>query len=186
MYGMPDTVRAIITHVNDDGTSGATEHFIHKKTEYDDEGRPIFEGAMVWGTEGVGTVGSGEQSDPVVVPFFPAPGGHRFVIFSHMPEKGYVDLNSDRKPQDSSVENMESPFPGLMDAFDPEKPGMHTTDSIDYTYLISGQVYLETDTGEYLLNPGDTVVQRGTSHAWRVRATQPSLVAAVLIGAERK
>jgi hypothetical protein len=184
MYGMPDKIRAIVTHVNEDGTSGAAEQFFHKKTEYDESGRPIFEGAVIWGTE-EGIVGTG-QTESVDTPFFPGPTGHRFVVWSHMPEDGYADLNTYRGQQDSAPESAETAFPGLMEPFNPDHPGMHTTESIDYTFLVSGQVYLELDSGEYLLNPGDVVVQRGTAHAWRVRATQPSLVAAVLIGAQRK
>jgi quercetin dioxygenase-like cupin family protein len=45
---------------------------------------------------------------------------------------------------------------------------MHRTVSIDFGVLIFGELELTLDSGETkLLKPGDTVVQRGTNHAWR-------------------
>jgi hypothetical protein len=46
-------------------------------------------------------------------------------------------------------------------------------------------MYLETDDGEILVGPGDTVVQHGTGHAWHNRFAEPCVVVAVLLGAER-
>lgn len=64
---------------------------------------------------------------------------------------------------------------------------MHTTDSIDYGVVISGEVYLELDDGvEVLLKPEDCVVQNGTRHAWRNRGSVPCLMAFVMIGATRR
>ena len=37
--------------------------------------------------------------------------------------------------------------------------------------------------GEVLLRPGDCIVQRGTSHAWKNKGNKPCLLAAVLIDA---
>jgi quercetin dioxygenase-like cupin family protein len=46
---------------------------------------------------------------------------------------------------------------------------MHRTSSLDYNILVSGEVVLilEDGTEKHLRNPGDTVVQKGTMHAWR-------------------
>lgn len=46
---------------------------------------------------------------------------------------------------------------------------MHRTTSVDLNILVSGEVILIMENGEeyHLKNPGDTVVQRGTIHAWR-------------------
>jgi len=85
---MPNKVRRIVTHINADGTSGATESIITKKSLFDETGTPVFEGIQLWGTEdGVPAVGGADQPDEgVFVPFFPGHGGHRFVVFSFMPE----------------------------------------------------------------------------------------------------
>lgn len=45
---------------------------------------------------------------------------------------------------------------------------MHRTPTLDYIVVIQGLLELILDSGETrLLHPGDTVVQRGTMHAWR-------------------
>ena len=45
---------------------------------------------------------------------------------------------------------------------EPDNPGMHTTDTIDFEVVLSGEVVLELDDGaETVLRPGDTVVQNG-------------------------
>jgi mannose-6-phosphate isomerase-like protein (cupin superfamily) len=62
-------------------------------------------------------------------------------------------------------------------------PGMHKTRTIDYVVLLSGEVTLVLDKGEVDLKPFDVVVQRGTSHAWINKGTEPALLAAVLIDA---
>ena len=63
-------------------------------------------------------------------------------------------------------------LPGLIDVLEPNHPGMHTTDTVDFDIVISGEVYLELDDGEeVLLKAGDCVVQNGTRHAWHNRAS---------------
>ncbi len=49
-----------------------------------------------------------------------------------------------------------------------ERKGMHTTDSLDWISVFSGTVELILDDETVRLSAGDCVVQRGTSHAWRV------------------
>ena len=54
---------------------------------------------------------------------------------------------------------------------EPDDPGMHTTDTVDFDFVVSGEVYLELDDGaEVLLKPGDCVVQNGTRHRWNNRS----------------
>lgn len=69
---------------------------------------------------------------------------------------------------------------------EPDSPGMHTTATIDYEYVVSGEIDLELDDGaEVHLRAGDTVVQNGTRHAWRNRGTAPCVIVVILIGANR-
>ncbi len=64
--------------------------------------------------------------------------------------------------------------------------GMHTTDTIDYIVILSGEISMELDDGvEVHLTPGDCVIQNGTRHAWRNRGTENCVVLAVCIGANR-
>jgi Cupin domain len=62
-------------------------------------------------------------------------------------------------------------------------PGMHKTDTVDYALVLSGEIWALMDEGETLLRAGDTLVQRGTNHAWSNRGDQPCLVAFILVSA---
>jgi mannose-6-phosphate isomerase-like protein (cupin superfamily) len=62
-------------------------------------------------------------------------------------------------------------------------PMMHRTASLDYAYVIKGQIYAVLDNEERLLKEGDVLIQRGTNHAWANRTDEPCLVLCVLIDA---
>ena len=63
-------------------------------------------------------------------------------------------------------------------------PYMQNTRTLDFCLVLEGEITLVLDTGEVHLKAGDTVVQRGTNHAWSNRTEQPCCVAFVLIDAE--
>ena len=63
-------------------------------------------------------------------------------------------------------------------------PAMHKTETIDYIILLRGDVSLLLDEEEVRLEPFDTVVQRGTNHAWVNHGDEPALLIAVLIDTE--
>jgi quercetin dioxygenase-like cupin family protein len=56
---------------------------------------------------------------------------------------------------------------------DPEHPGMHATDTLDFMIVLDGEIVLGMEEGERRLGPGDAVVQRGTMHRWRVVGDRP-------------
>lgn len=64
---------------------------------------------------------------------------------------------------------------------DSPHPLMHQTESIDYGFVLEGEVVLVLDTEERVLRPGDVVIQRGTNHAWANRTEKPSRMAFILI-----
>ena len=77
---------------------------------------------------------------------------------------------------------------GAGHAMDPDAsrhPGMHKTDTVDYALVLSGEIWALMDDGETLLRAGDTLVQRGTNHAWSNRSDRPCLVAFILVSASR-
>ena len=126
-----------------------------------------------------------DGSEPKHHPYFPAAGGFRFGFFA-VPPGHRVDTEPPADV-DAALADFEEHMPGLRDHMEPDAPGMHTTDTIDFEYIISGELVLELDDGaEVVLGPGDTVVQNGTRHRWHNRSTEPAVYVAFLIGAHRK
>jgi hypothetical protein len=56
-------------------------------------------------------------------------------------------------------------------------PYMQKTQTLDLVLVLEGEVTLVLDTEEVALQAGDTVVQRGTSHAWSNRSDKPCRIA---------
>ena len=56
-------------------------------------------------------------------------------------------------------------------------PYMQKTRTLDFVLVLEGEVTLVLDTEEVHLEAGDTVVQRGTNHAWSNRSNQPCVLA---------
>ncbi|HEY9469429.1 MAG TPA: cupin domain-containing protein [Propionibacteriaceae bacterium] len=63
-------------------------------------------------------------------------------------------------------------------------PYMHRTSSVDVGIILTGAITMILDEGEVELSQGDTVIQRGTAHAWENRTDEPCMIAFVLIAAE--
>ena len=61
----------------------------------------------------------------------------------------------------------------------------HQSATIDFVFIISGSLELLLEEGSVTLGPGDSVVQRGTKHGWRVVGDQPCTLAAVLLAATK-
>lgn len=62
-------------------------------------------------------------------------------------------------------------------------PSMHRTDTLDCFTCVKGEIYLMTDVDEVRMRPGDTVVIRGTNHAWSNRSDEPCLLIGCMIDA---
>lgn len=52
----------------------------------------------------------------------------------------------------------------------PPHPLMHKTETVDFALCLEGEIVLVLDESEVLVKAGDTVVQRGTNHAWSNRS----------------
>ena len=50
---------------------------------------------------------------------------------------------------------------------DPERPGMHTTDTLDLMVVLDGSITLGLEDEEIEIGTGDAVIQRNTNHRWR-------------------
>lgn len=70
--------------------------------------------------------------------------------------------------------------------FEPSyKPFFHQTNTIDFLFIISGKIELLVEGGSTILSSGDSVIQRGTQHAWRVIGEEPCRVAAIMVSAKK-
>jgi mannose-6-phosphate isomerase-like protein (cupin superfamily) len=116
--------------------------------------------------------------------YFPPVGGFRFGLFTIPPASV---ARAGPAAREAAIRDFEEKLPGLLATVEADNPGMHTTDTIDFEYIVSGEVDLELDDGETVrLRPGDTVVQNGTRHAWRNRGSEPCTMALCILGARRQ
>jgi mannose-6-phosphate isomerase-like protein (cupin superfamily) len=132
---------------------------------------------VLWATDGVPVTPA--SGDPVETAdrMIPLPGGTVFHTVALGPGTAGADDISDERPLP----------PGFEDAFRPgDPPGMHATNTVDYLFIASGELWLELDDGsETLVRAGDFVIQDGTRHAWHNRTSEPAVVHSVHVGAVR-
>jgi len=141
-----------------------------------------FEFHRIWGGDAVPKLPS-DGTPPTHPRYFPASGGFRFAFFTVPPNTQKFPENTDLA---AALGEMQEKLPGLAEVMEPMNPGMHTTDTVDFDVVLSGEVYLELDDGaEVLLKAGDCVVQNGTRHAWRNRSSRNCVIAVAIVGAER-
>ena len=124
-----------------------------------------------------------DGSQPVARSYFPPLGGFRFGLFTVPPGEVAGFPEEEYK---AAVAEFEQKLPGLASHMEPDHPGMHTTATIDYEYIVSGSITLELDEESVELHAGDTVVQNGTRHAWRNNGDVPCVIVVCLIGAEHE
>jgi mannose-6-phosphate isomerase-like protein (cupin superfamily) len=170
----------------------ATGHDDHGKAVFasDELIEPLTVGALpgaefhrLWGGDETPTFPD-DGSPPAQPMFFPPVGGYRFAFFSVAPAGVEPPANLD---PETSAAAIEAALPGMTSYMETDDPGMHTTDTIDFEVVISGEVVLELDDGaEKTLRPGDTIVQNGTRHRWLNRGTEPAVLAVFIVGAHRR
>jgi mannose-6-phosphate isomerase-like protein (cupin superfamily) len=138
---------------------------------------------LLWGADQAPTFP--DDGSPTPQPtYFPPLGGYRFGFFT-VPPAHSASIPADLDLE-AAVAEVDAKLPGMLAWMEPDNPGMHTTDTIDFEVVLSGEVVLELDGGaEKVLRPGDTVVQNGTRHRWSNRGTEPAVVAVILLGAHR-
>lgn len=125
-----------------------------------------------------------DDGSPTAQPtYFPPVGGYRFGFFTLLPAGTTAPDDLDLT---AALAEAEESLPGAMAHMDPSEPGMHTTDTIDFEVVLSGEIVLElSDGSEATLRQGDTVVQNGTRHRWHNQTGEPAVVAVFIVGAHR-
>ena len=134
-----------------------------------------------WGADSILTFPD-DGSRPDAPRYFPPVGGFRFGFFTIPPDGGVgappdLDLGA-------ALAEFEEKLPGMGEYLELDQPGMHTTASVDYGVVLSGQATLELDDdAKVVLNPGDTYIQNGTRHRWSNTGDIPAVLAVALVGA---
>jgi mannose-6-phosphate isomerase-like protein (cupin superfamily) len=138
--------------------------------------------AMLWASQPAEPVRTdGSDPTPQVISQVPVPGGTCFVIVAFPPDSVFRDPGFDAAAADAE-QRLASP--GIPELMEPGNPGMHTTPTVDYCVVLSGEVWLELDDGVLTrLRAGEVVVQNGTRHAWRNLGREPATLAVVQVGA---
>jgi hypothetical protein len=161
-------IRRVVTGQTADGTSVFVNDDVVSDGQF----------GQLWGSDDAVALPS-DGTEPKWSGFFPPASGFRFLVWT-LPA-------GPRAAEPAALEAVNEKFPGLLDAMEPDNPGMHTTDTVDFDIVLSGEVYLELDDGaEVKLTTGDCVIQNGTRHAWHNRSDQPATVASALVGAPRR
>lgn len=173
-------MRRIVTGHDSDGHSKVVEDGRPPRW-HDYTSVPDLSVAVLWSTKaGVPTNHSGADPTLDVDSVVPGPGETRAMRLVFPPDSAMMSPDIDLAA--FGAEHMRN-APGLAELFEPD--GNHKTPSIDYSILIEGELWLETDDGEHTkLAPGDVVVQNGTRHAWRNRSDTPAVMVSVLVGVD--
>jgi hypothetical protein len=63
-------------------------------------------------------------------------------------------------------------------------PFMHCTNTLDYIFVLDGEIDMLLDEGEVHLSRGDVLIQRGTNHSWVNRGTEVCRLGIVVMDAK--
>lgn len=146
---------------------------------------PGFDPAVLWKTPSMPTVvWDGLDPVPSITNVLPDVGGTTLWLVTFPPD---AVMMADDFDADAAGGEYVARLPGLAELFEPENPGMHRSDTIDYDIVLDGEISVEFDDGATIdLKRGDVLIQYGTRHAWRNRSDAPATLIFVLIGAKRQ
>lgn len=143
---------------------------------------------ILWATEEVPSipVPSGEPTTDPKQQYFPAAHGSRFLFVDFLPESFAQEAARRGVDPVEATREFFDAFPGLGGTMEEDAPGMHASVTIDYGFVVSGEVVLELDDGaKTTLRAGDCVVQNGTRHRWHNAGAQTCRMVFSVIGARK-
>lgn len=180
---MTDASLCIVTGYDDNGVAVIDrvaalpdfEFYVHT---------PGFASSMVWQMGASPTVRKSLQVPLQPASALPDLGGTSVIVVEFPPDG--TELPSDFDPQ-AAGDELCARLPGLGECFEPDAPGFHRTDTIDYGVVLQGEMTLDLDGGRtQVVRQGDIVVQNGTRHAWRNHTKTSSRMLFVMIGAKKE
>ena len=173
-----NAIRRIVTIDDADGISRRLSDGVVTDVKTD-PARPCFASTRLWVAPG-GPLSTRTVSGSAALPHTiePPPSGSVFRIVTFPPEDATAGTIG-RSEVETFFRLMGSPSASTYSAQAPH-PYMQKTRTLDFCIVLEGEITLVLDTGEVHLSAGDTVVQRGTNHAWSNRSTQPCRIAIAL------
>jgi uncharacterized cupin superfamily protein len=141
-----------------------------------DPARPGFSSTRIWLTRET-PARIGEVKDPTAGAHVleAPPGGSVCRIVTFPPDAAWQGNVGAREVQHYFAA-MGSPGASTYGSKAPH-PYMQKTRTLDFCLILEGEITLVLDTQEVQLAAGDTVVQRGTNHAWANRSAKPCTIA---------
>jgi mannose-6-phosphate isomerase-like protein (cupin superfamily) len=144
-----------------------------------DPARPGFESSEIWVHDGSDNLAAGIALTKTHRKIQPPPNGSLCRIVTFPPDSVFEGkiaagqvaayFASTGSPEASTYS------PGA------PHPYMQKTATLDFCLVLKGRITLVLDTQEVELEAGDTVVQRGTNHAWSNRSSEPCTIAFTLV-----
>jgi mannose-6-phosphate isomerase-like protein (cupin superfamily) len=177
----PSTYRRIVTgNVNGKAAVQSDEPL----TAYEFKTVPGYEHTLIWVNPATPDLSKEQRFDIYPGSVVPGPGGTSLHFVTFPPSSVFADPSSDGEAaRNEALVRLR----GLADHFEKEDPAMHKTNTVDYSVVYEGEIWLELDDGKTLhLKRGDVVVQNGTRHAWRNKGTKPVTMLFFLNGAREK
>src|SRR3954467_5307886 len=141
-----------------------------------DPARPGYSAARVWVTDRTPARIAGMTDTAHMPPTIePPPGGSVCRVVTFPPDKTWQGKVGAREVQNFFAA-MGSPGASTYSKTAPH-PYMQKTRTLDYCLVLEGEITLVLETQEVQLKAGDTIVQRGTNHAWSNRSDAPCRIA---------
>jgi hypothetical protein len=174
----PSTYHRIVTG-NVDGKAVVQGN--ERMQAYEFKTVPGYEHTLIWVNPATPDLSKEQRFDSYPDSVVPGPGGTSLHFVTFPPGSVFADtsFNANAAQEEALVR-----LRGLADHFEKEDPGMHKTNTVDYSVVYDGEIWLELDDAETLhLKRGDVVLQNGTRHAWRNNGTKPVTMLFFLNGA---
>jgi hypothetical protein len=126
-------IRCVVTGQNESGKSV----IVHNKPV-----KPVslallpgYEFHRLWGSDSVSELPSA-GTPPPQPRYFPPKSGYRFVFFAIPPD---TRTSVDQSRTASALEEIQQKLPRMIDVLEPDHPSTHTTDTVDFDVIVSGE-----------------------------------------------
>ncbi len=140
-----------------------------------DPARPGYSSTRIWVTDRT-PARIGSITDTLHLPHAlePPQGGSVCRVVTFPPERGGSRISASAVQDFFAAMGSPAASTGGKDA---PHPYMQRTRTLDFCLILEGGITLVLDTETVALKAGDTVVQRGTNHAWSNRSGAPCTIA---------